>query len=883
MSASSDGAPTLTDLRAVQIALSRLDDICETEPQTVIDATDQALPVLVTWTRRDAYAWALALRAKAFRFLDKLGSVLESVSTAMGSLRGDEPVAAHLHLEAGMALNQFGMKREAAGHLRDADRIFMQTGDDSGRSWALVSLAEAYADSGADEDPEPILRRALMLAQHSGDRRAERRGWKELAVLYRYRGQPAEALDAIARALEGDLTAHTRANYLLELGHLKAWLGDYAASDDAYQDAAVAYAEHGDLLGQANVERAMATNALLLGRNAQGLRRLDRAAELYRRIGSDAGLGYVLRDRCLLRLTNGDETGAADDVDEGLRRFQESADVIGLAGMLRTAAKVRHVLRDPAGTQAALGEAVTLTAAGANPLAEAGLELLQAEIGETPATRVASGMRAAELYRAMDIPAGEASALSRLARAHADAGHVGEVFPVLRETQQVLRTARGHVLDPGRRSDHDFALRDVTTDLLTTAHALGAAGIEAMADLIVDEAPLGLRGALEDGHPGQATQEFISRIQGRSVAPVGGPPQSRAHLLQQLGAILATLESGETPRWRTFAEASSAHPGQALIAFAAPTRNGHLPVAWHVPGNPTGANLVDLDADDVAQIDALGYAFEPDRTDILWRPEQADWQTRLAHVFVPPPVQDWLAGDGPRSISVLLPPVLTHVPIEALIVGDLPLGVRAAVARLVAPAAISVPSRVDDVVAYLDPDLEWPAERRTLANPTSSPEEYRSRLASNRLVVAACHGESALRAEGALVASNGERVIDAIDLLTQPLTHSVIFLEACFAGRYMGHRAGDPLSLATVGLLAGAAAVVAGHFALPADQCCTGTIAGALLHELSAGCPAPEALRRAREAYWRAPPQEIAVPGKIGMVMPGTAPWAWAGLCAHIR
>ena len=256
-------------------------------------------------------------------------------------------------------------------------------------------------------------------------------------------------------------------------------------------------------------------------------------------------------------------------MDEGLRCFRESADAIGLAGMLRTAAKVRHVLRDPAGTQAVLREAVALTTAGANPLAESGLELLQAEIGETPATRIASGMRAAELYRAMGIPAGEASALSRLAQAHADAGHVGQVLSVLRETQQVLRTARGHVLDPGRRSDHDFALRDVTTDLLTTAHALGAAGIETMAGLIVDEAPLGLRGALEDGHPSQATQEFISRIQGRSAAPVGSPPQPRAHLLQQLGAILATLEPCETPRWRTLADASSAHPGQALIAYAA--------------------------------------------------------------------------------------------------------------------------------------------------------------------------------------------------------------------------------------------------------------------------------------------------------------------------
>lgn len=47
-------------------------------------------------------------------------------------------------------------------------------------------------------------------------------------------------------------------------------------------------------------------------------------------------------------------------------------------------------------------------------------------------------------------------------------------------------------------------------------------------------------------------------------------------------------------------------------------------------------------------------------------------------------------------------------------------------------------------------------------------------------------GESALRAEGSLVAASGERVLDAIDLLAQPLSNSVLVLEACFAGRYMG-------------------------------------------------------------------------------------------------
>lgn len=883
MSASSDSAPTPAELGAVQMALIRLDEICETEPQKVINDTEELLRVCASWTRSDAYAWVLALRAKAFRFLDRLTAVLEAASVALRSIDGDaSSVAAHLHLESGMALNQFGLAREAVGHLQDAERIFARAGDDAGRAWALVSLAEAYADGGGSEDPEPIARLAIELAQQSGDGRAERRGWKQLAVICRYRGRPVDALEAIGHALAGNVLPHARANYLLELGHLEAWLGHYAVSDDAYQEAAVIYAEYGDQLGQANIERALASNALILGRNAQGRTRLDRAAGLYRQIGNRTGLGYVLRDRCLVRLTEGDKQGAVEDVEEALGCFRDGPGVIGLAGTLRTAAKIRQLVGDIKGSREAFGEAEALTQDSDNPLAEAGLQLLLAEIGGTLDARLAAGMKAAGLYKKMGIQDGEAYALSHIAGLHAGEGRVDDAVVVLRESQRVLRTARAQVLDPGRRGDHDFALRDVTTNLLTAAQRLGDAGRDVFADLVLDEAPLGLRRAVSDQQVSAATRDFIARIQGisRCSDDLAFP---RTHLLQRLGSSIASVDLEEGPAWCGFNDFAAAHPRDAILAVASPTRNHALPVVWKLPGSEPEVQLVGLDSEDVSQINALSYAFDAARTDILWRPELLEWQSRLAGVLVPRPVQTWLVGSGPRSISVLLPPVLTHVPIEALLLDDQPIGVRAAITRIVVPTATRLVEQPDETVAYFDPGLEWSSERQVLANVYQDAEDFRTKLGPGQLIIAACHGESALRAEGSLVAASGERVLDAIDLLAQPLSNSVLVLEACFAGRYMGPRTGEPLNLATVGLLSGAASVVAGLFAIPASDRCTGVIMAELVAALLEGYPAAEALRRARERYWRARPEVVGVPGKPGMTMCSSAPWAWAGLCAYSR
>lgn len=874
--------PTPDNLRAVQIWLNRLDDISEGNPQAVIDATEGALPLLATWTTNDAYAWALALRAKAFRFLDRLDDVLHAADSALANLNGDKLVAAHLSLEAGMALTQTGREVEAIHYLRDADRAFDAANDSSGRAWALVSLAEAYSGNGMVVDPEPVLRSAISLAEQAGDDRALRRAWKQLAVVCRHKGRPMEAWDAISRALDGDLSSHTRANYVLERGHLQAWLSDYAGADESYQEALVAYLECGDLLGQANVERALAINALILGRHGQGERRLDRAADLYRRIQSAAGLGYVLRERALVHLTNGDTEGALSDIDEGLKAFRRSDDTLGLAGMLRAAARVRHVAEDRAGAEAALEEAHELTKRGMNPLSEAGLLLLTAEIGESAVNRLVAGQDSARLYESMGIRAGQSYALSQVACAHADLGDPERALEVMLDGAAALWQARGCVVDAERRQDHDFALHDVTTNLLNTGVLLGARATKVMADLIVDEAPLGLRNAFQDGALPKGTDDFLQRFARRRPG-LGQQPAIRKHALQQLGVSLASVEPDCAPSRLSFSELAAVSPETALLTYGAPTRDGMLPIAYQLPGDKPEFMLAELDEQTIDEIDSLGYALVPEKSSVLWATDERSWQQRLSEIMLPLSIKDWLVAGKDPSVRVLFAPVLAHVPIEALLVDGEPLGIRVGVTRIVVPTSRVVKPQVDRTVAYLDPDLAWGPERQALRSYTEHPERIRSEMGRNQLLLIACHGESAIRAEGALISSTGLRVVDAIDLLSTRLTNSVVVLESCYSGRYMGARAGEQLSLATVSLLSGASAVVAGLFALPADDSCTGVIAAALIRELVSGTPVPEALRRARRKYWLTKPDHLPIPGQPGNVMSGDAPWAWAGLCAYSR
>uniref|UniRef100_UPI0012EEB82D CHAT domain-containing protein n=1 Tax=Millisia brevis TaxID=264148 RepID=UPI0012EEB82D len=479
---------------------------------------------------------------------------------------------------------------------------------------------------------------------------------------------------------------------------------------------------------------------------------------------------------------------------------------------------------------------------------------------------------------------GEAMAYAAHAKALSELGNREDPMQSFAAAVEALRRARVEVVDPGRRADHDFALRDVTTTLLTVGAAVGGAVAErACSNLLLDSAPLGLRADLTARSPGPAISDFISRVADLPRSR-GIDTAVRRALLQQLSATVAVIGTHSRVPWFDFSDIRTNHPDHALLVIGAPQHDATLPLAWAVP-TATGPSfvLVPLDQEVVDSLDGLGSAIGSDRSAPLWEELARQWQVQLTEVLLPAELQRWVMHPGGR-LAVILPSVLAHLPIEALLIDDVPLGVRAAVSRIPAPngAPLGPAQSMADINGYLDPAFSWAPEKAALgaedAHCVGDVAQVPELLGTDTLTLVGCHGTADTRLDGALVSTAGERVLDAIDLLRRPLTDSVVVFESCYSGRYMGERTGEQLTLATSALIAGATAAVAGLFSLPADDHTTGIIVAALIRAVAGGEDAAEALRQAREIYWESRPERVRRPGGESDSMPSDAPWAWAGL-----
>jgi tetratricopeptide (TPR) repeat protein len=337
------------------------------------------LDELQHWPQRDAYLWCLHLAAQAFRFTDDLDAAVRTTELALEVADPISGFAAGLQLEAGMALNQRGAQAYAEDHLRGAVAIYGQLNDAAGRAWALVALADSLCGLARQDEALALVIDGEAAARASGDHRALLRALKQRAVVQRLRGDVADALISIEQVVT-DTTGHARANAFLERGHILTMTSAYAAATDDYVAANIEYAAHGDTLGLANTERALATTELLLGRDSSGLRHLDAAAALYRQLGNDSGLGYALRERSVVLLGR-DATAAEQDAAEAVRAFEASGDLLGLASAWRAVARVAAVSGDDERVAAALANAERVALDSNNLLAIAGIRLMQAEIG----------------------------------------------------------------------------------------------------------------------------------------------------------------------------------------------------------------------------------------------------------------------------------------------------------------------------------------------------------------------------------------------------------------------------------------------------------------------------------------------------------------------
>lgn len=368
--------------------------------------------------------------------------------------------------------------------------------------------------------------------------------------------------------------------------------------------------------------------------------------------------------------------------------------------------------------------------------------------------------------------------------------------------------------------------------------------------------------------------------------------------LTQLAHTLTELGDTATPTC-TLASLSAAHPESALLIIGAATADRHLPVVVKLPDEAPKLTNTILSEELVDAIDRLNRTAVGGDPEALWQPELTTWTTTLSSVMLPDTLQAWLVAGNTRLIAVVHP-ATGFLPLEALDVDGTPLGVRAAIARLATPHTQRRPQELSHVSCHFDTALEWVADRAALER-AAARLHHRSSLGvgiggtngwsedllgAYRLIVIGCHGEAAESFAGRLVDTDGTVVVSAADVLGTSLAGSVLLLETCWSGRHLARRGGEPLSMTAAALVAGAAAVISSGYALPANPQCTGRIVAEIIDGLTAstasesavGLEPAEAVRAARAAYLADPPKKLAVPGRPGLTMSGTAPWAWSSL-----
>jgi tetratricopeptide (TPR) repeat protein len=869
--------PEAVRLGAVQSQLDRLSEQVETDPQKVLEAIPALLQEVQNWPRRDAYLWCLYLATQAFRFTDQLDTAVRSGELALEVAAPGTGFAASFHLEVGLALNQKGDQAGAEPHLATAADSFRALNDEAGLAWALVAEADSLCGLARQHEALDLVTEAERAASSSGDHRSRMRALKQRAVIQRQRGDLTDALNSIEIAIAGT-TGHTRANARLERGHILAMSQQYSGASDDYVAANIEYSAHGDVLGIANTERALSTIDLLLGRDQPALQHLDAAAEQYRKIANASGLGYTLRERSVLHLSLGEHDSARADADEAVGLFEKTGDLLGLTGAWRAAARVAEVAGDMAGAVAALDNASRAAQQADNPLARAGVALMRAEIGEA-AEREDAAMQARALYDRLGVPTGSAHAAVFAARSALDAS-AARALDHLRSAAERLTRARRRVVDPARRADHDLSLRSIPAGIIEIGVQIGTPeAVETAADALLESFPLGLR-------HGRQLREEADQLIGVAarLRNTGDEPALRA-VLRRLAVAVTTLPADtDDERYRvSFSDLTVAYPEAAVLVIGAPTPAGRVPLAFLLPGATIEVSLVELLPNAVEAIDALGRVADVGEHDLLWRPEKTTWQQSLAEIFLPPKLRHWLeTALNPAELALLVHPTLSHVPFEALqATPSRPLGVAAAVRRLHSPMPDVGLARCEHTTAFFDPALNWSPEQQVVGPGVPSAADWLEQLGTNTLAVFGAHGDASAGFEAWLRTTDRAQLITAADMLAIGLHGSVVVLEACWAGRHVGHRSAETLNMTTAALLAGAAAVISGLWALPANPACTGRLVADCLRLIRSGTAPAEAQRQARERMLARHEETVDVPGSEGECMSLSAPWAWAGLCVY--
>ena len=277
---------------------------------------DTERPTLIAVTAQEWPTYSTRLSTTLFRYL-ACGYPMDALAVH-GHARRAAHRRADPHGEADALTNlgvthvQLGRYGPAADHLRQALRVFGETGDQAGRARALGNLGVIESQVGSNR----------LAADHH-----------------------AQALALFRQAGHRPFEAHTMTN----LGDAEGRLGRYGPATAHFRQALALFRQLGDRTGEAWALATFGGVEVRQGRYEQAGDCLRQALTLYRQLGDRFGEAWALDSLGTLHVRLGQPTG---EHQQALDMFRGLGERHGEASALNGLGETAHATADPAGAVA---------------------------------------------------------------------------------------------------------------------------------------------------------------------------------------------------------------------------------------------------------------------------------------------------------------------------------------------------------------------------------------------------------------------------------------------------------------------------------------------------------------------------------------------------
>lgn len=244
------------------------------------------------------------------------------------------------------ALDNLGRAKDAEATAREAREVYASIGDNSGVSWALMSIADAVSDEGDHAGAIAGYKEALDHFRQAGNEHGIAVALNNMAFDMKDSGDLAGAKKAFGEAIAVcEKTGDTRAEVLAfnGLGTILYREGNLTAAQKMYESALKQFRVNGDQNRAARMLRNIALTLEDQGELVKAHATFEEAIALDRQIGSKSELAANLENEGELLLLQGDAAGAQLKCEESERISREVEDKRNSGYALAGIAQVLHV------------------------------------------------------------------------------------------------------------------------------------------------------------------------------------------------------------------------------------------------------------------------------------------------------------------------------------------------------------------------------------------------------------------------------------------------------------------------------------------------------------------------------------------------------------